>query len=99
VVDRVQKAQARHPRIELFLKIVLVAAIVHGHGAGTRAGPETVEASQCDLCRRSSRPEYPGALVAAATLLTAIPTTSSSTVISLSGHASGDKRGHRTHQL
>jgi cardiolipin synthase len=62
---RVQKAQARHPRIELFLKIVLVAAIVTATVLALAQDQETVELRSAISAEDPAAPEYLAALVAA----------------------------------
>jgi cardiolipin synthase len=65
VPDGVQKAQARHPRIELFLKIVLVAAIVTATVLAIAQDQETVELRSAISAEDPAAPEYLATLVAA----------------------------------
>jgi cardiolipin synthase A/B len=61
----VPKTQARHPRIELFLKIVLVAVIVTATVLAVAQDQETVELRSALSAEDRAAPEYLATLVAA----------------------------------
>ncbi len=65
MLDDVQKTQARHPRIVLFLKIALVAAIVTATVLAIAQDQETVELRSAIVAEDPAAPEYLATLVAA----------------------------------
>ncbi len=65
VLDGVQKTQARHPRIEFFLKITVVAVIVTATVLAIAQDQETVELRSAIAAEDPAAPEYLAALVAA----------------------------------
>jgi cardiolipin synthase A/B len=65
VLDDVQKTQARHPRIVLFLKIALVGAIVTATVLAIAQDQETVELRSAITAEEPAAPEYLATLVAA----------------------------------
>ena len=65
MLDDVQKTQARHPRIVLFLKIALVAAIVTATVLAIAQDQETVELRSAIAAEEPTAPEYLATLVAA----------------------------------